>query len=350
MINTDNNIKTTLNSNPDINTKNDDINKNKMIRSSASIENSVSFDKDNILVEKEKNNLLLNQNRSTSSNIEKDKRQRRGKNEISERTYKCPDCEKSYLSGPALMIHRKLKHNYNKTNENKTRGRPKKDYLLENSYNIAHNKYNIFFNNNIRKPDDNKDKAINIEQIKSNLTDIFNQYKKELFQNIDNIENYSFYKLLILNWNKQKIELNIESFKDNYYTNDAKNLNHLKDNAPSLDYVFLLYLKELSLITNKEYFLFITKFIIFFREWINNKKRNIIKEEYKNESEKEFSQLFNAEGVPDYCNDFFIEYLEINNFFGLNVDEFIELTQHFCFWLFLKKYSPNYLLPIKIKE
>ena len=347
----DNNIKSSQNSNFEDN-KSKILNM-KIVDNSLSVNNNTNNTKDNI-IEMDKNNSLLNQNRSSSTNIEKDKRQRRGKNEISERIYKCPDCDKSYLSGPALMIHRKIKHNYNKINENKTRGRPKKDYQLENSYNIAQNKYNSFLDNNIRKPfinDENKDiNKITLEQVKNNLSDIFNQYKLELFQKIDNIENYSFYQLIINNWNKDKIELNMESFKDNYYNNDDKNTNHIKYNAPSLDYVFILYLKELSISTNKDYFLFINKFIIFFREWINNKKRDIVKEEYKTEYKKEFTQLFSAEGIPDYCNDFFLEYLEINKFFGLNTDEFIELTQHFCFWLFLKKFSPNYLLPLKMKE
>ena len=304
--------------------------------------------------EKEKNNQILNQTSNSILNNEKEKRQRRGKNETSDRIYKCPDCEKSYLSGPALIIHRKLKHNYNKINENKTRGRPKKDYQQENSYTITQNKYNNFFNNNMRKPFLNEggqnNNIINLEQIKLDLETIFNTYKSDLFQNIDNVNNYNYYNFLIDKWNEENIESNMESYKDDYYNNDNKNLNCTKSNSPPIDYIFFKYLKEFSGSTNKEYFLFINKFIIFFREWINSKKKDIIKEENKTTDKNEFSQLFNAEGIPDYCNDFFIEFLEPNKFFGLNVDEFIELTQHFCFWIFLKKYSPNYLLPIKTKE
>ena len=89
-----------------------------------------------------------------------------------------------------------------------TRGRPKKDYKLENSFNIAQNKYNSFFNNDKRNQSSNYENKnndiINLEQINKNLIDIFSQYKLDLFQSIDNIENYSFYKLLINNWNKEK--------------------------------------------------------------------------------------------------------------------------------------------------
>ena len=299
---------------------------------------------------------LLNQNSNSISNNnnnnEKEKRQRRGKNETSDRIYKCPDCEKSYLSGPALVIHRKLKHNYNKTSDNKSRGRPKKDYQQENLLSIAQNKYNNFFINDMRKSfssDEEKNNINNtvLDQIKHNLENIFATYKSDIFKDLDNIENYSFYKVL----REENNEIN-ESFKDNYSISDEKNsnLNHQKSAIPPLDYIFIMYLKEVYIFTNKEYFLFINKFIVFFREWINKKKKDIVKEEYKTGDKIEFSQLFNSEGAPDYCNDFFIEYLEPNNFFGLNIDEFIELSQHLCFWLFLKKYTPNYLLPLKLKE
>ena len=67
----------------------------------------------NILEEKEKDKNLsqLNENTNSITNNEKEKRTRRGKSETTERIFKCPDCEKSYLSGPALIIHRKLSIN-----------------------------------------------------------------------------------------------------------------------------------------------------------------------------------------------------------------------------------------------
>ena len=75
------------------------------------------------------------ENLNSISNNEKNKRHRRGKNETSgQRTYKCPDCDKSYLSGPALVIHRKNKHDFNTEAEKKSRGRPKKEELQENAY------------------------------------------------------------------------------------------------------------------------------------------------------------------------------------------------------------------------
>jgi hypothetical protein len=315
----------------------------------------------NILEEKEKDKNLsqLNENTNSITNNEKEKRTRRGKSETTERIFKCPDCEKSYLSGPALIIHRKTKHNYNKSNENKARGRPKKEPQNENYYIIGQNQYNNFLNNKMRKQllletsdnnndDDNNNnkKIINTEQVKENLNNIFNQYKLDIFSHIDRIENYPFYVLMTDIWDKDNIDLNMESYKDNFCNNE-KTENYKKYNSPSLDYTFILYLKEFSPQINKDYFLFMSKFVIFFREWINKFKKDIIKEEYKTENKNDYSQIFSADSVPDYCNDFFIEFMEPKEFFGLNNNEFLEIAQHFCFWLYLKKYSPNYLVPIK---
>mgnify|MGYP002625522226 CR=1 FL=1 len=306
----------------------------------------------NIIQEKEKNLSHLNEN--TNSINEKEKRTRRGKSETTERIYKCPDCDKSYLSGPALIIHRKTKHNYNKSIENKARGRPKKEPQNENYYIIGQNHYNNFLNNKMRKQiilenndnTNNNDKKINTEIIKENLNNIFNQYKLDLFSNIDRIENYPFYQLMIDIWDKEKIDLNMESYKDNFCNNE-KIENYKKYTSPSLDHIFILYLKEFCTQINKDYFLFMIRFVIFFREWINKFKKDIIKEEYKIENKNDYSQIFSAESLPDYCNDFFIEFMEPKEFFGLNNNEFLEIAQHFCFWLYLKKYSPNYLVPIK---
>ena len=308
----------------------------------------------NIIQEKDKNLSQLNENTNSIAPNEKEKRTRRGKNETTERIFKCPDCEKSYLSGPALIIHRKTKHNFNKSNENKARGRPKKEPQNENYYTIGQNHYNNFLRKQILletsgNANDSNDKLLNTEHVKENLNNIFNQYKLDIFSNIDRIENYPFYKLMIDIWDKESIDLNMESYKDNFCNNE-KIENYKRYNSPSLDYIFILYLKEFCNQINKDYFLFMSKFVIFFREWINKFKKDIIKEEYKTANKNEYSQIFSAESVPDYCNDFFIEFMEPKEFFGLNNNEFLEIAQHFCFWLYLKKYSPNYLVPIKSRS
>ena len=82
---------------------------------------------------------------------EKVKRHRRGKNEINDRKYICPDCDKCYLSGPALTTHRKTKHGYGvEGDKSKRRGRPKKEGQNEENQSDI-NKFNNFFNHENRK-------------------------------------------------------------------------------------------------------------------------------------------------------------------------------------------------------
>jgi len=80
---------------------------------------------------KQENSQTNNQNDSNNNNInnniEKSKRHLRGKNEINERNYRCPDCDKCYLSGPALTTHRKTKHEYGNNGEKRNRGRSKRE-------------------------------------------------------------------------------------------------------------------------------------------------------------------------------------------------------------------------------
>ena len=279
---------------------------------------------------------------NTNLNNEKGKRHRRGKNETTgERNFKCPNCDKCYLSGPALMIHRKLKHNYNIETEKKSRGRPKKEDQQENSFQNAHIKYNEFFNNESRKKKpDNEEKIINLEKIKENLINIFRNFKNDLFYKIEEVENYPFYNLIIDNWDKNNDFPN-ECLSDNNKLDNINTPN--KYNSPPLDIIFFIYLKELSTKTNNEYFLFINKFVVLFREFINIFKKDLVKEEYKNENAKEYSQLFSAEAIPESCNDFFLEFMQQKQYYGLQENELIELAQHFCFWLYSNKFTHSYL-------
>ena len=88
---------------------------------------------------------------SNFQNMEKVKRHRRGKNEINDRNYRCPDCDKCYLSGPALTTHRKTKHGYGINGE-----------VLMKIYVIIIRKINIYFfsEKNIVKYQKNKKSLI----------------------------------------------------------------------------------------------------------------------------------------------------------------------------------------------
>lgn len=274
---------------------------------------------------------------------EKGKRHRRGKNEISERNYQCPDCDKCYLSGPALTTHRKTKHGYGTNGEKKARGRPRKDFQPDNTTANPQVKFLNFFNNETRKPPSLdqtlNDKTITLEIIKTNLVNIFRQCQKQIFPEIEDVEKYPFYDLIIQNWEKDTPDLPSECFSAS--TNIDQPSNKVK--SPPLDSLFYLYLREFSRKTNIDYFWFIIKFIVLFRECVNKLRKELVKKEDQTEVNQVYSQIYNAETIPEICNDFFVDFMEPYEYFGLNQDELIELIQHFCYWLYIKRYTQSHL-------
>jgi hypothetical protein len=111
--------------------------------------------------------------------------------------------------------------------------------------------------------------------------------------------------------------------------------NKLSD-SPSCDESLLEYLKEMSDKTNRNYFQFIFKFVFLFREFFN--KQNI------NESEDiDYSSVNGAGALPDFCNDYVIEFLEPKDYYGMDSGELIECIQHLCYWLYSKKYTTSRL-------
>lgn len=278
-------------------------------------------------------------------NGESTKRHRRRKDEITDRQFQCPDCDKCYLSGPALTTHRKTKHGYDLNSEKKVRGRPKREETHQNPTVIAQNKFLTFFRNETRKPPSldqtMNDKTISLEIIKNNLSDIFRQCKNEVFSNLENIEKYPFYHLVIDNWEKENPNIEKECYYDDNQKSNDDILKKIK--SPCIDELFYLYLREFSKETNKDYFWFINKFVVLFRECINQKKKDFVKKEIMTENKKEYSQLYNADAIPEMCNDFYIEFMEPHDFFGLNQNELIELIQHFCYWLYRNQYTQSHL-------
>ena len=314
-----------------------------------------------INVERDDNNtnietgiIRVNPKKESQQDNEKAKRHRRTKDEITERQYQCPDCDKCYLSGPALTTHRKTKHGLELNNDKKIRGRPRKDFPTENPTVTSQNKYNVFFKNDTRKPPSLdqtiNDKTITLEIIQKFITDAFRHSQielPELTTKYENIEQYPLYKLVIDNWEKETPELEQESYLDDSRINKNKSQPLKKIKAPCVDSLFYLYLKESSKKTNQDYFWFMVKFVVLFRENINMQKRNMVTNEIITENKNEFTQLFNAEEIAETCNDFFLDFMEPHRFFGLNKEELIELVQHFCFWLYTNMYSPAHLTLLK---
>ena len=109
------------------------------------------------------------------------------------------------------------------------------------------------------------------------------------------------------------------------------------------DEVFYEYLQAFKDRTNKKYFPLLTKFVLLFRECYDISKTKDIKEEDK----KAVTNVIPPEGLPDLCNEFYGEFMEPNNFFGIEdpdeKSEIIEIIQHFCIWLFKNEYTKSKL-------
>ena len=286
---------------------------------------------------------------------EKSKRRRRGKSEINDRKYHCPDCEKCYLSGPALTTHRKTKHGYGVESEKtKRRGRPKKEGQTEGGQNIQ-NKFNNFFNADHRKKinqetldekkesEEGKNEEVELNKIKDILIKIFNQTKEQIFQNIENIDKYTFYNLIMENWEKAEADLFPQEERFCYSVPVRNDETPTKLNSYNLDQLFFNYLKDFSKKVNDDYLWFMFKFIVLFRECINLKNKEQIRPENTSDKRQLFTQIYNAETVPEACNYFFLDFLMPYNNFGLNKDELIELVQHFCYWLYINQYTQSHL-------
>ena len=106
---------------------------------------------------------------------------------------------------------------------------------------------------------------------------------------------------------------------------------------------FYEYLSTFKDKANEKYFTLIMKFIILFRECYDVSKNKNVAEEKK----EQVTNKLTPDGLPDLCNEFYGDFLESNNFFGINEqddrNEIIEIIQHFCTWLFKNDYTRSKL-------
>ena len=80
------------------------------------------------------------------------------------------------------------------------------------------------------------------------------------------------------------------------------------------DEVFAEYLNTFKDKTNKKYFTLLVKFIILFRECYDLSANK----EKKDGEKSAVTNKLTPEGLPDLCNEFYGEFMEPNEFFGLN--------------------------------
>jgi hypothetical protein len=138
-------------------------------------------------------------------------------------------------------------------------------------------------------------------------------YKDKLYPGLGDISQNSFYKLFTSKFKAQASPP---------FTN--------------IDDIFIQYLQDCKDKTNTDYFNFVFKFLILFRECINKTKTD-------EENEGEFTQIQNAELIPDLCNDFIVDFMEPEDYFGLDTNELIEIIQHLCYWLYVNSYTTSRL-------
>lgn len=226
------------------------------------------------------------------------RKKRRSKNDPNGRTSKCKHCDKTYLSDIALNNHIKTKHAHLVEIVNRGRGRPRKS--IPNAVNdtqISEVKYRNFFESSIRKKIHDQQFDL-ISSCKENFDNIFTKYRDKLFKNVTSVEDFTF------------------------IGNGAVNT------CDAAFWKYILFIYERS---NREYFDFAFKFVILFRECVNLKRGET------------YSQVETAEIVPDLCNDFVGDFLDHYDYFGLDVNELIEIIQHCCQWLWENHFTTSRL-------
>lgn len=227
----------------------------------------------------------------------KERKKRRSKNDTDGRSYKCKHCDKTYLSEIALNNHVKNKHAHLVEIVSRGRGRPRKSNTPDGSINPPNDhKFKVFFENQLRAKSGPEFDLINAAR--DNFDNIFNRYRDKLFKELSSPSDYPL------------IDPKVET---------------------SCDYAFWKYIESCKEKTNRDYFDFIFKFVVLFRECLNIKNG------------ADYTKNTSAEHVPDMCNDFVSEFMEGNDYFGLEVSELIETIQHCCHWLWENNYTSSRL-------
>ena len=278
--------------------------------------NRILLDEENLDNINEKNDSISDENQKENSDTShKEKQHRRSRHCKEGRKYACETCYKSYLSQSSLLNHIFKKHpDLVKENRiyRRKKGRPNKyetiqKLLEEKKMRI----YNSFFKDEKR----------------------CRHFNEVITDNYEKLVNIVFF-LIYQDNSPKKFFKCLKEPKENPILNNLINKKQLF--FPICDDIFSEYLMNIRKFTNEKYFIFALQFILIFREFINLK---MIKEsKYSN---IEYTSLENANYIPDFCNDFFSNYLT-ENYFGYNngdILELIELIQHFCRWLLIKHYS-----------
>ena len=127
---------------------------------------------------------------------------------------------------------------------------------------------------------------------------------------------------------------------------DYANLTEDDKAAMKCDEIFSLYLREVAQTVRQSVYSTILKFVLLFRECLNEygwekRKENDPEGAKKNPRKEnvEFCSENNAEHAPEICNELVTVFLEQKKDSDLQRTESIDFTRHFCHWLFIKGYT-----------
>lgn len=258
-----------------------------------------------------------------SHNEEHKKRKRATKKESDVRNYKCDQCDKSYLSYPALYTHCKQKHNTN-NHSGRNRGRPKKETNeAASDKNLYDPLTQDFFKREDRTGSTPVDKINNC---------IKNAYIFIYRNNIDSVRKRKM---------KEFNTLEEHTFLGNYLKDEHRTDLEIEEEKTPTDKVLMEYLNKMSVICNENYFEKLIIFVTLFRESIN-----LIN---KLEDNQEYTMVKDAEDVPDRSNDFITDFLfpeDQESSFGFDKDECIDLTRNLCNWMYLHNFTCSKLFLI----
>ena len=242
----------------DNNLANNNCNNNETLGANDSKENVISLDSSSEQKEDEMSQNVIEDESGEQNNNEKFRRKRRTKLDAEGcKAFTCPECGKSYLSTPALNMHRKLKHNYIGSSQ---RGR-RPNILKEISNNnekengkgngklYGEEKFYAFFNEESRKPSLDSSKTITLKVISEFFIAFFKHFKSTFFHSLSNINSYEFYRFLITFWDNEN---QVYSF-----------LNDDKDTERKFNAVLFKYLRKFAKKTNKNYLYNLSAVILF---------------------------------------------------------------------------------------
>jgi len=200
------------------------------------------------------------------------------------------------------------------------RGRPRK-YPPKTGGDFETTKYDSFFTLNKRGPEEGE--TLDITSIVKEVFEFLyeGQFADKLFSTPKSYTENPILNNLVLN---TPISNKLKSEK-------------------TCDDIFYEYLSTFKDKCNSKFFSLLIKFVLLFRECYD-----ISKNRDNNLAEKKaVTNTISPEGLPDLCNEFYGEFMEPNNFFGIDDseerNEIIEIIQHFCIWLFKNEYSKSKL-------